>query len=125
MKNIIQSDGFRATDCQNDCEKGQPPDPGPLFARFFAWLAKMGYCHEYSKCKRVWETIIDIDKAIKIAGKSNVIIQTTRKGKKVVRLINKKWAEQWARHYHCQIPHHRQQLPLENIIQLPEKKVKD
>lgn len=101
-----------------------PPDPGYEAIRFLSWLKKRGGVKKLSLCIRKWQGEgLDINNIIRTLGNSFIRIYIKR-GEKVVVLINSVWANQWMRHYHTEIPHHRHSLPLERIISITEKKRK-
>lgn len=100
-----------------------PPDPGYDFADFLAYLMKRGNVVSLKECERDWSDSFDVESEVKRIGKErseyvrdilakpgkNPCLYIAGKGDmKAVILTDRSWADQWARHYGVNLPHHRQ-----------------
>jgi hypothetical protein len=90
----------------NSCPKG--PDPGFNGAAFLGWLKKRGGIRREKDCERKCQENGFTAKAfIKQVGVEYIRIGQTGNGNKVIRLVNKVWADQWMTYYDVEVPHHR------------------
>lgn len=83
------------------------PNPGRRLIPLLGWLKKRGAVRYISQCNLKWKEI-DIEDEVKRLGTDLICIYRMRGGKKVIRLENTPWADQWLAYYNAEVPHHGQ-----------------
>jgi hypothetical protein len=86
------------------------PDPGPKGAKFLAWLKRNRAAKHLTTCqKKLRHLGLDPDGSIREWG-SERICEASSRGDKVVWLRDLQWADEWARTYGVEVPHHAQRV---------------
>ncbi len=92
------------------------PDPKEKLTRLLAWLKKRGGIERLPKCevKASQIGLKDLEDKIKNIPTSHIMIGIIPKGKreKAINIVDKGWADGWAKHYGYEIPHHRHRTKL-------------
>jgi hypothetical protein len=83
-----------------------PPDPGASVAPLLAWLKKVGGACPYEKAGRKWIRTLNIDSVLRAFGPTKLVVERSRGGQRVIRLVDVSWGDQWAIHYGVEFPHH-------------------
>jgi hypothetical protein len=84
------------------------PEPSLICVHFLSWLKKRGATVSLRDCVVKWGKRFDIEETIKTLGPAIIILARTSGGEKVIRLMDKPWADQWMIYYRMEVPHHRQ-----------------
>lgn len=84
------------------------PDPEHEGAVFLAWLKKRGGMRSEKDCKRkCQENGFTAKEFINKVGEDHIRLYRRSGGGKVIKLMNKVWADQWMIYYGKEVPHHR------------------
>ena len=84
------------------------PDPGINGAIFLGWLKKRGSIIKTQDCERKCEENgFTANEFIRQMGQEYILIGKTGNGNKVIKLVDKPWADQWMTYYDVEVPHHR------------------
>ena len=84
------------------------PDPGLEGAKFLAWLKRNGAAKNLTTClKKMRHLGLEPDESIR-AWESDRICEASSRGDKVIWLRDLSWADDWARVYGIEVPHHAQ-----------------
>jgi hypothetical protein len=93
--------------------RGPPPDPGEKGARFLGWIKKRGFFATFEECDAYCSSIgLDLIKFAKSMGHDRLIVGRTSHGTVAAKIIDRRWASQWARYYECDLPHHSHKMKL-------------
>lgn len=86
----------------------ESPDPGFDGASFLSWLKKRGAMRRLQECeRRCQEYEFTAKDFVKKIGVEKIQIAQTGNGNKVLKLVDKVWADQWMIFYDQEVPHHR------------------
>jgi len=89
------------------------PDPGLNGAIFLGWLKKRGAIRKIKDCElKCKENGFTAKEFIKLMGDERIRIGETGNGNKVIKLMDKPWADQWMTYYDVEVPHHRHWINL-------------
>jgi len=90
-----------------------PPDPGYEGTVFLQWLKKRGALRKQSDCeKKCQENGFTAKEFVHRVGIGYVQLARTRDGERVVKLMDRRWADRWMIHYGLEVPHHRHWKPM-------------
>ena len=76
-------------------------------ARLLAWQKKRGGAVPLKEVQRKWSRTLNVDMILQEFGPTKIVLERSRGGERVIRVVDLSWADQWAVSYHVEFPHHR------------------